>query len=128
MTSERAKPAPKPGKVGRELWRTVTAVYELDERELVVLAHAGRVADLVNELDRVVATEGVMVDGRLGLKVSKAAVEARQQRVVLARLLRSIDLPDDDESSVTFTSRRAAKAALVRWDRVRRDRGEASAG
>ena len=80
------------GPSGRALWRQVLSRYELDEHELVLLREAVRTVDQLDDLAAAVTADGVLVDG----KAHPALVEARQQRVVLARLLASLRLPEDD--------------------------------
>jgi len=48
-------------------------------------------------LDAIVRREGVIVSSPQGEKAHPALVEARQQRVVLARLLASLRIPIDEE-------------------------------
>lgn len=78
---------------GRALWRAVTDEYDLAAHEVLLLREACRTADVLDELARVVADEGAMdTDGR----AHPAAVEGRQQRLVLARLLASLRVPDPE--------------------------------
>jgi hypothetical protein len=76
---------------GRRLWTAVTAVYVLTEHEQALLKQASRTVDTLNALDLVIAGDGLLVDGR----PHAAVVEARQQRIVLARLLAALRLPDE---------------------------------
>lgn len=76
---------------GRRLWAEITDVLELDEHERALLLEAARTADLLDMLAAIVAREGPILDGR----PNPALVEARQQKLVLARLLASMRLPDD---------------------------------
>jgi hypothetical protein len=80
---------------------------ELDEREEILLSAAAHQADAIEALEADIAERGFMVDGKL----NPAAMEARQGRTALARLLGGIDLP----GSKTLTQLRASKAAGVRW-------------
>lgn len=90
---------------GRKLWRTVVKDYELEEHELRLLHEAARTVDLLNDLDAAVRTDGVMVDSPQGVKAHPAAVEARQQRIALARLLAALRLPAGDEGDQQATAR-----------------------
>jgi hypothetical protein len=83
---------------GRALWGSVTGTYTLEQHEAEVLAQACRVADLVAALDAVVDREGVLLaDPKRGQIVHPALVEARQQRLSLARLLTALRLPDEGD-------------------------------
>ena len=74
------------------LWREVLARYEMDEHETALLREAVRTLSQLDALDAAVRVDGVLVAG----KAHPALVEARQQRVVLARLIASLRLPEDD--------------------------------
>ncbi len=81
---------------GAKLWRSVVDVYELDEHESVVLLEAARTVDQLDLLQAAVTADGVVVDGPQGSKAHPALVEARQQRITLARLLSALRLPDEE--------------------------------
>lgn len=81
---------------GRRLWSSVVDDYELDEHELVILREAVRTVDLLTDLDAAVRVEGAIVDSPQGRKANPAAVEARQQRIALARLLAALRLPSGE--------------------------------
>jgi len=65
----------------------------LDEHELVLLRQAVRTVDLLEELETEITSGGAMVESPQGRKASPAAVEARAQRITLARLLSALRLP-----------------------------------
>lgn len=108
------------GVEGRSLWRSVVARFELDEREVVILAAACRCVDRAGELDQLVAVEGVTVAGSSGQpRLHPGVAEARNQRVAMGRLLGQLALPDaggDVVQARTSTSLRASRAARARWD------------
>jgi len=79
------------------LWASVVADYELDEHETVLLLEACRTVDLLVELDAAVRRDGALVASPQGQKAHPGAVEARQQRVALARLLAALRLPAGSE-------------------------------
>jgi hypothetical protein len=89
--------APKPPKglrsSGRKLWTSVVRDYDLDEHETSVLLQAARTADLLDDLQAVLDRDGVMADSSQGIRAHPAATEARQQRIVLARLVAALGLP-----------------------------------
>ena len=99
MTSKPSKP-PTPkgsGASGRRLWREVLDQYELEEHELALLREAVRAVDQLDQLDQldaVVRPDGLVFrGGKQGPRVHPAAVEARQLRLVLARVLAALRLP-----------------------------------
>jgi hypothetical protein len=83
---------------GRRLWQSVLAEYEFEEQELALLREVVRCVDLCDELDARVKVDGAVIDSPQGLKAHPAAVEARQQRITLARLLAALRVPLGDES------------------------------
>lgn len=84
---------------GRKLWRSVTDDYELGEHELSILLEAARTVDALDELQRIVREEGVTNVSPQGVRAHPALVEARQQRVTLAKLVASLRIPlEEDES------------------------------
>jgi hypothetical protein len=95
------------GPAGSRLFESIVADYALAEHELALLCEASRTADACAELARIVEHEGYLVDG----KVHPAVAEARQQRILLARLLTSLRVPlgdqeDQDQTSTTPLARR----------------------
>ncbi len=80
---------------GKRLWQSVVEEFELAEHELALLRQAVRVADVCDELERIVRREGVLVNGR----PHGALVEARQQRILLARLVTALRVPLGDEDA-----------------------------
>jgi hypothetical protein len=77
------------GVAGTALWEAVTASYELEGHERVLLARCCRVEDALDALQAAVLADGAVVDGR----PHPALVEARQQALLLARLLTALRLP-----------------------------------
>lgn len=95
MSVESAVPAPPRGlgTAGRALWRELVKAYELQEHETRLLLECARTADLLDELQAEVRARGAV--GEDG-EVRRVVVEARQQRLVLARLVTSLRVPDAD--------------------------------
>lgn len=81
------------GQAGKKLWSTVTEAFDLGEHELLVLLEACRTVDTLNELDAARKAEGSVIESPHGKKAHPAVVEARQQRLVLAKLLASLAIP-----------------------------------
>ena len=103
-----SKPKAPPGLAGagRRLWDAVILEYELEEHETALLIEACRTLDLLGRLDRLVRREGPIVETPQGPRAHPAAVEARQQRIALARLLAALRLPAGDEEDAKGSSRR----------------------
>ncbi len=81
---------------GKRLWTSVTGHYELDEHEARLLLEACRTVDLLDLLEAAVRRDGPLVSSPQGERAHPAAVEARQQRITLARLLAALRLPDEE--------------------------------
>ncbi len=94
--------APNPprgtGRAGARLWRAVLAEYELEEHELLLLREVVRTVDVLDHLAARVAEDGAVVSSSQGDRAHPALVEARQQRITLARLLAALRLPAGEES------------------------------
>lgn len=84
---------------GRRLWLSVTEEYELEEHETALLVEAVRTVDLLARLDAETRRRGAIVDSPQGRKANPAAVEARAQRIALARLLAALRLPAGEDES-----------------------------
>jgi hypothetical protein len=86
------------GGAGRALWRSIVEKFELSAHEQELLAQAVRVADRIHQLEQIVDCEGVMVcDPKRGIDIPHPGlVEARAQRLVLARILACLRLAEDD--------------------------------
>ncbi len=87
------------------MWDSVVSVFDLDEHELAVLTEAVRTVDLLAELDVAVRRDGPLLDGAQGTRAHPAAVEARQQRITLARLLAALRLPSGEAGDAKVTAR-----------------------
>ncbi len=107
------------GVAGKRLWKEVSAGYTLREDELCVLEDACREVDLVARLQAEVDAGPLLVPGSRGQDIPHPLLmEVRQHRLLLARLLRQLQLPDDPAVAGRKTSERstsARKAALQRW-------------
>lgn len=86
---------------GERLRAAVVELCDLVEHERLLLAEAALTADLCADLQRALDAGGPLVEGPQGLRAHPAAVELRQQRVTLARLLAALRVPVDDDGSVT---------------------------
>jgi hypothetical protein len=86
--------------VGKRLWEAVTGTFDLDPPEAALLEEACRTRDLLTDLRREIARNPAVIDSSQGVRVHPVIVEARQQRLVLAKLLAGLGLPKglvDDE-------------------------------
>lgn len=114
---------------GRRLWKTFTTKYGFDIRELVLLEAACRQQDHIDDLDKVLRTEGVTTTGSKGqTRMHPAVAEARLARQALRTLLSSIPLPEDPTltppgaprtrtGTSAARSERGRKAANSRWSK-----------
>jgi hypothetical protein len=84
------KPPRGTGAAGKAVWSSVVGDFALERFELQILGQAATVADRIGELDALVDSDGVLVDG----KAHPALIESRLQRLTLARLLAALRLPD----------------------------------
>jgi ketosteroid isomerase-like protein len=123
-----ANPRPEPPAdlrdAGRELWAGIVADlapgWELDARELRLLARAGRCADDAAALEQAIDRDGATVEGSRGQTIVHPGIaEARQLRMAELRLLRDLQLenPAVTRSRATPSARRARRAAEARWSR-----------
>lgn len=78
---------------GKRLWNAVTGDYELDAPELALLEEACKVRDFIADLRAKVAADGSVISSSQGPRVNPAAVEARQQTLVLLKLVGGLGLP-----------------------------------
>lgn len=99
------KAPPGAGPAGRRLWSSVIKDYDLDEHETALLVEAVHTVDLLGQLEVAIKRDGPLVDSPQGLKAHPAVVEARQQRIALARLLAALRLPSGDEHTKAAGSR-----------------------
>ncbi|BCT76938.1 hypothetical protein SCMU_27800 [Sinomonas cyclohexanicum] len=97
---------------GRKLWKAVVDDYERGEHELVVLLEAARTVDALDALEAIVRTEGVTNVSPQGVRAHPALVEARNQRVTLAKLVASLRIPLDDAEAVGRTQQRVGVRAV----------------
>src|SRR5215204_5976092 len=93
------KPPRGAQRAGKALWDAVVAVYELEEHELLLLREMVRTVDTLDALEARVAADGVLLDSSQGERAHPALVEARQQRIALARLQAALRLPAGEEES-----------------------------
>jgi hypothetical protein len=81
------------GPAGREIWAAISGSFELEPHELQVLRQVTTVADRIEQLDKLVTRDGVLVEGR----THPALIESRLQRLTLGRLVSILRLPDQED-------------------------------
>src|SRR4051795_11906871 len=93
------KPKPPRGaqRAGKALWDAVLDEYELEEHELLLLREAVRTVDTLDLLEARVAQDGPLLGSSQGERAHPALVEARQQRITLARLQAALRLPAGEQ-------------------------------
>jgi len=84
--------------------------FDLEEHELALLVEAVRTVDLLDLLDAAVRRDGALLDSPQGMKAHPAAVEARQQRIALARLLAVLRLPTGEAGDQRISARAQRRA------------------
>lgn len=82
----------------------------MEEHELALLREATRTVDVLDSLDVRYAETVQLLDG----KAHPALVEARQQRIALARLLAALRLPAGEDGDVQKGTRRPQRRSGVR--------------
>jgi hypothetical protein len=88
----------------------VVSSFELDEHEMTLLVEATRTVDALDLLDAAVRRDGPLQESPQGTRAHPALVEARQQKIVLGRLLAGLRLPSGeagDEKASARPQRRA---------------------
>ncbi len=90
---------------GKRLWRSVVEAFDLDEHELALLREATRTVDALAGLDAAVRRDGPVVESPQGQRAHPALVEARQQRIALARLVASLRLPSGEDGDHQASAR-----------------------
>ena len=91
------KPPPPAGlrEKGLAVWRAVVDSWELDPDGLLLLSRICHVSDRIAALDTIAAGSPAIIRGSHGGQVAHPAlVELRQQELVLARLIKTLALPD----------------------------------
>lgn len=99
------EPPEHTGPSGRALWDHLIE-FEPEEHEITLIREAVRTVDLLDRLEDIIRTEGPIVATPQGPKANPAAVEARQQRITLARIIAALRIPGEDDAPM---SRRAQR-------------------
>jgi len=105
MSTKVPRPPSELSTTGRALWRFVASNYVLDGHETVILRELCRTSDALDGLQTVLDAEGLVSESSQGVRVHPALVEARQQRLVFARLLVALGLPSGEAGATTLPAR-----------------------
>jgi hypothetical protein len=103
------RPAAPPGlsRPGRRLWRTTVADYEVTPPELVVLGEMCRIVDRIGALEAELDGQPTIVRGSTGQpKINPILAELRSQQLVLARLVDTLHLAEDEPITAADVVRR----------------------
>ncbi len=106
---EAGAPPPPDGlkTAGRLLWASVMDGWEIDPWERLLLLQACRCVDRLDALAEIAgASTAVTTNSKGEMAPHPAIVEARQQSIVLTRLLASMRLPVGDEDDLSRPQRR----------------------
>jgi phage terminase small subunit len=76
----------------RAWWGRVTAEYNLEVHELCLLATACRAHDRMEQARKIIAREGLTVDGQYGPRAHPCVSIERDSRLAFARLIRDLKL------------------------------------
>ncbi|MCX5588183.1 hypothetical protein [Streptomyces erythrochromogenes] len=117
-----AAPPPDPpeglGLRAARLWDDIVDGQELRTDELRILEDACREVDLIERMHAELQGAPLVVKGSMGQDVANPLVqELRQHRALVARLLASLKLREDDQGERDALARQdqARRAAGVRW-------------
>jgi hypothetical protein len=105
------------GAEGRGLWRAVAGSdsYNLRPDELCLLAEACAEADLIGRMRAELDGAGLVTEGSQGQPVANPLIaEVRQHRLLLARLLSQLGLPDGADAASADDELRRARSRLGR--------------
>lgn len=119
MTEKAAVPRPPRGLKtrGKRLWAELHEVYDFSQapERLFLLEDACKVADLIDRLQEIVFTAAdLRVRGSQGQPVGIPELDSlRHNRALFAQLIKSLGLPDEDESNSVASFSKLGNAA--RW-------------
>jgi hypothetical protein len=114
----RKRPEP-PETSGTRLRRKISATFELNAAEEVLLEAASALADTLQRVNDAVASSGLVTTGSKGQEVPAPLLGAqREHSRQLAALLSGLSLPEPGEKvGRSPASRSARRAAQARWGR-----------
>jgi hypothetical protein len=117
MTDELPKPPNGLEAAGRQLWDSVAAKFVLNAGEIAILGQAAATADEIVLLEAELRGSSLVVAGYSGQPRPNPLLKIIQDhRLLLRRLVDSLNLPDEDqESGLRPGARHAQTAARGRW-------------
>src|SRR5215216_6122605 len=117
MSEESLKPPDGLETAGRRLWDSVTATFVLNAGETAILGQAAATADEIVLLEAELRASSLVVAGYAGQPRPNPLLKIIQDhRLLLRRLVDSLNLPDEDEESGLRPGQRHARTAAVgRW-------------
>lgn len=114
---------------GQKFARMLRRDFELGPDEAELAAEIVKVLDTLDDLDQAVTTHGTTTFTATGsVAINPAVIEARQQRVVLVRLLGALGLSIAEDGTPTIPTghqSRSRAANTQRWGRERSGRSTA---
>jgi hypothetical protein len=117
MSNESLKPPDDLETAGRQLWDSVAASFVLNAGEVEILRQACRTSDEIVLLEAELRGSSLVVAGYAGQPRPNPLLKIIQDhRLLLRRLVDSLNLPDEDqESGLRPGQRHARAAARGRW-------------
>jgi hypothetical protein len=116
---EEESPKPPDGleTAGRQLWDSVAASFVLNAGEVEILRQAAAAADEIVLLEVELRRSSLVVAGYAGQPRPNPLLKIIQDhRILLRRLVDSLNLPDEgEESGLRPGQRHARRAAVGRW-------------
>ena len=113
---------------GKAFWHKITRTYELDPAELLLLTRCCKIIDVLAEIDRRLAADGLTVTGSMGQPRAHPLLAAKsEQERVLDRLCISLALPLADEQAGTRRTPAALAKAKRDWQARKAARGYGAA-
>ena len=102
------RPPKGAGPSGRRVWRAVLGEFELEEHERALVTVLVRQVDRLDELEALIAAEGLMVSGHGTCKMHPAVIEARQSAIAVARIAAALRLPAGEQQDGAEPGQRRA--------------------
>jgi terminase small subunit-like protein len=102
------RPPKGAGPSGRRVWRAVVGEFELEEHERALVTALVRQVDRLDQLEALIAAEGLTVTGHGTTKMHPAVVEARQTAIAVARISAALRLPAGEQEEDAGTGQRRA--------------------
>jgi len=117
MSDELPKPPDGLEMAGRRLWDSVTATFVLNAGEIAILGQAAATADEIVLLEAELRRSSLVVTGYSGQPRPNPLIKILQDhRLLLRRLVDSLNLPDEgQDSGLRPGQRHAQTAAQGRW-------------